>query len=432
VVISADCHGGASLLGYRDYLDPAYRPEFDAWAASYDIPYEDLKGDEGGRNWDSYRRLGDLESDGVVAEILYPNTVPPFFRNSSLGSQAVADNPRELELRWAGLRAHNRWLAEFCAHAPGRRAGVIQVTLHDIEASVREIQWARAAGLTGGIVLPGAPPGSGLPPLHDPEYYEPLWAACADAGVPVNCHSGGAAPRPSDSPEGHVLFMLELAWWDQRLLRHLLLGGVFERHPSLQFVFTEAGMAWIPRELQMLEYFVDSVRTPNGSTDMSVGGQVVAGLSCRPREYWRRQCHVGASFMHPSETKLWGEIGVSTIMWGSDYPHVEASFPFSRESIALTFGGADPTATGAILGANAATLYGFDVAHLAPIAEQIGPRRADVSAGLSASDIPPAAAKCPAFAGLIPDCGSMRWADNRKSSPAGDDAAGHPSVASAG
>ncbi len=416
VVISADCHGGADLYGYRDYLDPQYRDDFDAWAASYEIPYEDLKGEEGGRNWDSSRRLADLEADGVAAEVVFPNTVPPFFRTSSLASQLAAD-AAEVERRWAGLRAHNRWLADFCADAPGRRAGIIQVSLHDIEASVREIAWAASVGLTGGILLPGAPPGSGLPPLYDHEYYAPLWSACEDAGFPVNCHSGGASPRPDDTPLGHVLFLHEMLWWDQRTLRLFILGGVLERHPALHLVFTEAGLSWIPDELRTLEYFCSSMRGGRGSERLSYGEQVVSALSCSPMEYWRRQCHVGASFMHPSDRRFWDRLGTDTIMWGSDYPHTEASFPFSREAITLTFSGAEPESVQAMLGGNAAKLYGFDFDRLSVLAERIGPRRADVAEGLSPADIPPGAAKCPAFAGILAESGRLRWGDNRKVEP---------------
>ncbi|MGH9125736.1 MAG: amidohydrolase family protein [Acidimicrobiales bacterium] len=412
VVISADCHGGADLLQYRDYLDPGFRDDFDRWVVSFENPYEDLEGEDGPRNWDSERRIRELENDGVVAEILFPNTVPPFFRHSSLGSQLANPSPRDLELRWAGLRAHNRWLADFCGDGDGRRAGVIQIALHDIAGSVREVEWAVEAGLTGGVLLPGAPPGSGLPPLHDLEYYEPLWRACEEARFPVNCHSGGAGPRPDDSPVGHVLFMLELAWWDQRVLRTLVLGGVLERHPDLHFAFTEAGMSWIPRELDALDVFFDSMASPQAG-ELSFGQQVAAGLSCRPREYWRRQCHVGASFMHPSERALVDEIGRDTIMWGSDYPHVEASYPYSREAICLTFGGAPEAEAELILGGNAARLYRFDVDPLGRRAAAIGPRRQDVARGLALMDIPPGAAKSPAFAGLTSGSNLSRWADNR-------------------
>lgn len=163
VVISADCHGGADLTTYRDYLEAAYLEEFDRWLVSYAEPYPDMLGEEGSRNWDSDRRLRDLEDDGIVAEVMYPNTVPPFFRRSSLASaQAAAASAHERQLRWAGLRAHNRWLADFCAAVPGRRAGIFQIVLYDIDAAVQEVRWAVKAGLRGGVLLPGAPPGLGF------------------------------------------------------------------------------------------------------------------------------------------------------------------------------------------------------------------------------------------------------------------------------
>ena len=78
-VISSDCHAGADVPGYRPYLESRWLEDFDAWSASYQVPYEDLMGDKGARNWDSDRRLADLEADGIVAEVIFPNTVPPFF-----------------------------------------------------------------------------------------------------------------------------------------------------------------------------------------------------------------------------------------------------------------------------------------------------------------------------------------------------------------
>src|ERR1700749_2033323 len=104
-VISADCHGGAALTEYRDYLESAYHDEFDRWAADFTIPYEDMEGEEGPRNWDSDRRLRDLDDDGIVAEVMYPNTVPPFFSRSSLASaQTTSGTAEGLQLQWAGLQ----------------------------------------------------------------------------------------------------------------------------------------------------------------------------------------------------------------------------------------------------------------------------------------------------------------------------------------
>ena len=116
---------------------------------------------DGDRNWNSDRRLREQEADGWVAEVIFPNTQPPFApaARSQLEAPPVGDDP---EHRWAGLQAHNRWLADYVAIAPGAR-GCAQIFLGDVEGSVREIEWAAEHGLRGGIVLPGAPPGSGLP-----------------------------------------------------------------------------------------------------------------------------------------------------------------------------------------------------------------------------------------------------------------------------
>ena len=421
IVISSDCHGGAELTGYKDYLAAEFRDDFDRWSDGYEVPYEDMKGEEGARNWDSARRSQELESDATVAEVLYPNTVPPFFSTSSLASaQASIDGSEDFRHRWAGLRAHNRWLADFCADRPGRRAGVFQVLLHDIDEAVKEIRWAVDAGLTGGLALPGAPPGSGLPPLYYDDHYGRLWETCAELGVPVNCHSGSAAPRTGDRPEDDMFFLMEMKWWDERTLRHLTLGGVLERHPGLRVVFTEAGVGWIPRQLRRLDAFVDSARSSaTDDAEMTYhGSHVVDGLSLKPSEYWRRQCYVGASFMHPTEAAKRHEVGVDKIMWGSDYPHVEASYPYSEAAIRFAFQGVPSDETAQMLGGNAAEVYGLSLDALRPIADRVGPARRDVDAGIDPAGLPADAARCPAFAGAMRGAATTHMGDNRQSQPA--------------
>src|SRR3954463_702796 len=169
VVVSADCHGGGSFGGDKPVLASKYHDDFDAWAADFDNPYDDNEGVDADRNWSSERRLEEMEADGVVAEVIFPNTGPPFFPKSSLVNQPPGATDGDLTKRWAGLQAHNRWLADFCSQAPGRRAGIAQIMLHDVDASVREIEWAKANDLTGGFLWPGAPPGWGAPPLCAPD-----------------------------------------------------------------------------------------------------------------------------------------------------------------------------------------------------------------------------------------------------------------------
>jgi predicted TIM-barrel fold metal-dependent hydrolase len=398
VIVSADCHGGAELHEYRDYLEHRHHETFDDWARDYAIPYEDLMGDDGGRNWDHSRRLADLERDGIVAEVVFPNTIPPFYPEPSLKVQMPGATEGDLELRWAGLRAHNRWLADFCAAAPGRRAGIAQIMLHDVDAAVREVEWAAEAGLTGGILLPGAPPGSGLEPLYSP-VYEPLWQACEDAGLPLNHHSGSAVPPLGGQPVDNVMFLVEVTWWAHRALWHLIFGGVLERHPALQLVFTEQGTSWIPETLGTLDYFFSRMSSSAGSQEQEWGAEVVGKLSLRPSEYWRRQCHVGSSFMRPAEAALRHVVGVDKIMWGSDYPHKESSFPFSRAALRRTFAGLDPTEVQQMLGGNAAELYQFDMRRLSEVAARVGPTHEEIDQVLPVEEIPAEAVRCPAFAG---------------------------------
>ncbi|MFI0406054.1 amidohydrolase family protein [Actinomadura sp. 3N508] len=418
IVISADCHGGAPLFGYRDYLESSYLEEFDSWAAAYEIPYEDMKGEDGPRNWDSGRRLHDLEQDGIVAEVIYPNTVPPFFSLSSLASGQIAvRDAAELRRRRAGLQAHNRWAADFCGMAKGRRAAVIQVVLHDIDAAIADIRAAVDAGARGGVLLPGAPPGSGLPPLYYHDYYGPLWETCIELGIPINCHSGGSGPRTGDRPEDDMFFLMDMKWWDQRTLRQLVLGGVLEKYPQLRVVFTEVGVNWIPALLRSMDRFFESARTSSGLAGDGVtyhGSHAIDQLSMRPSDYWKRQCYVGASFLHPAETAKRDLVGVGNIMWGSDYPHVEASFPYSREAIRFAFAGVPADETAAMLAGNAADLYGFSLAELRTVAERIGPGRDEVVAGVDPATLPPAAAQCPAFAGAMPGAATTQMGDNRK------------------
>jgi predicted TIM-barrel fold metal-dependent hydrolase len=398
IVISADCHGGGDLGDYRPYLPSAHLDAFDEWAATFANPYPDLQGANGGRNWDSERRLKELETDGVVAEVIFPNTIPPFFPGASLVYQPPAANEGDLELRWVGLKAHNRWLADFCRATPGRRAGIAQILLHDVDAAVDEIRWAKEAGLTGGVLLSGAPPGSGLPPLYAPDY-EPLWSVCEELGMPINHHSGSAAPDYGDYPEAKVMFLLEVTWWAHRTLWHLVFGGVMERHPDLQFAFTEQGTAWLPEQLGTLDYYQARMSAPTGSQEAAFGSEVMKKLSLTPSEYWARQCHVGSSFIRPIEVEMRHEVGLDRIMWGSDFPHREGCWPYSHEHLRLSFAGVPASEVQQMVGGNAAGLYGFDLEALAPVAAQVGPTIESVARPLDvATELPDDAMRCPVFA----------------------------------
>ncbi|WP_328920872.1 amidohydrolase [Streptomyces sp. NBC_00208] len=394
-VISADCHAGADLLDYRPYLESRYHDDFDAWAAGYVNPYADLLADTADRNWNSARRLAELAADGIVAEVVFPNTIPPFFPSASL--MAPAPLPEEYEQRWAGLRAHNRWLADFCADAPGRRAGVAQILLNDPAEAVREVRRTKEAGLTGGILLPGTPPGSGIPELYS-QVYDPLWAVCAELDVPVNHHGGSASPPLGDEPAARAVFMVETTWFSHRALWHMIFGGAFRRHPGLKLVLTEQGSGWIPGVVEMLDYYhgrLVAAASRTSTAESKFGAGLAASMGASPGEVWRDNCFVGASFMRPHEVPLRDRIGLDKIMWGSDYPHDEGTAPYSREGLRIAYAGLPPDEIAAMVGGNAARVYGFDLAALDRIAATTGPTVDEIAEPLKEA---PADATSPAFA----------------------------------
>ena len=416
VVISADTHCGAALHDYKPYLEKKYHDEFDEWAVAIqeaerrtaevfnDADRSPLNvgvdGDptvDGNRNWSTERRLREQEADGVVAAVLFPNTQPPFAPASSSQFEAPSYSD-DMDRRWAGLRAHNRWLLDFVSEAPERRAGIAQIFLGNVEGSVAEIQWAAENGLRGGILVPGAPPDSPFEPLYSAAY-RPIWAAAEACDMPLNHHSGGATPNFGNHfPASLAMFMLEVSWWSHRALWHLMFSGVFERHPDLQWVNTETGTTWVPDTLEKLDSFYERMKYSTYGSEAIFGGVAVAEMSLRPSEYWQRQCHVGASFLRPTDIEAVRQIGIGKVMWGSDYPHIEGSHPHTDEHLRLTFGEMTTDEATSLLTTNVAALYKFDVEKLRPLADQHCPTKAHVNGGISYVDIPETAKGCPGMA----------------------------------
>jgi predicted TIM-barrel fold metal-dependent hydrolase len=377
IVISSDCHAGADLLAYRDYLDARYHDDFDAWAANYVSPFNDLERPDAVRNWDDDVRNTALDEDGIAGEIVYPNTVPPFFALSGL--LALIPTAGEYEHRLAGQRAHNRWLAEWCAGAPERRAGIGQILLNDIDDAIADIHWIADHGLRGGMLLPVVPPGSHLDQLHSPRY-DPVWRACEERGVVVNVHGGGGQPDLGMHPASISLFVLEASFYSHRPLWSLIVAGVFDRFPGLRLVIAEAGLSWIAPALAAMDRHYEKILAGNVGV---LPLDTAVRTERRPSEYWATNCWVGASFMTREDCLDRYDVGVDRIMWGSDFPHDEGTYPHSREAIANAFAGVPEHEVAQIVGRNAADLYGFDLDALA-VHGRNGPTVEQVTRGIDA------------------------------------------------
>jgi predicted TIM-barrel fold metal-dependent hydrolase len=397
VVISSDSHAGADLLDYKPYLESKWHDEFDAWAASYSNPWDfvdprlDKPGFDFGEtevltgaaswhsalSWDSPRRLLHMDEDGVSAEVVFPNTAQPFLSGSAFAGTGPADRA-DCERRWAGLRAHNRWLVDFCAQAPDRRAGIAQVMLQDVDDAVREVTRIKETGLTGGILLPMDSPTSGSLPLYVSDL-EPLWQTCADLDVPIHKHAPAPPAMPAADRSGPGVIAISFAenhFYNRRGVAHLIFSGVLERHPTLTVILTEGGANWIPEHLEQLDRIYRDGKDERGFRRFL--SPAVQPLSLTPGEYFHRNFYVGASLFLRSEAQRRYEIGVGNIMWGVDYPHSEGTFPYSREAMSHTFAGVPAREVRDMLGGTAARVFGFDMGRLQQLADRIGPTVQDV------------------------------------------------------
>jgi predicted TIM-barrel fold metal-dependent hydrolase len=370
-IITADSHAGGSHAAYREYLDPKWHEEFDEWRGRYRNPFKDLGDTRRYRNWDNEMRNGQQEADGVVGEVIFPNTIPPFFPSFVLF--AGPPRPEDYEKRLAGVRAHNRWLVDFCNQFPERRAGIGQVFLNDIDDAIEDAKWTREHGLRGGILIPNVPPDAYkyCRPLYDPEY-DRLWEVCQDLDIPVNVHGGTGAPDYGNYPFAMLLYITEVGWYSQRPLVHMILGGVFERFPRLKLVITETGCSWVPPLLKQLDGQIDQIRKTGQTGEIRYGD--AHKLNHLASEYFAQNVWMGISQPGPADVEAGRKVlGEDRFMWGSDYPHDEGTHPYTREHLRQVFPGASPAELARVLGENAAKLYGFDLEALAPLARQFGP-----------------------------------------------------------
>jgi predicted TIM-barrel fold metal-dependent hydrolase len=387
LVISSDTHAGADLRDYKAYLPSTWHEEFDAWADSYRSPFDDLVHATAHRNWDSDFRLSEMDADGVAAEVLIPNTVPPFFPTTMVIVVGLPKTKEEFERRWVGTQAHNRWVVDFVSQAPARRKGLLQIFPNDVDAAVEEIKWAKQTGAFGGGLLVPVPPGHVVPPFFH-ECYEPLWRICEELDFPLALHNATVPDMPMDQPASNTLAMIKFSLWNKSTLIDMIVGGVFERFPGLKLVPTENGIRWVLETAALLDAALPPMKsTAQNRTMPMFGGSHVDTLKSTALEYVQRNLWFAISGHSANPGALSEGISVDRIMWGSDYPHEEGTTPQSNLGLRWVFADTAEADTRKMLAGNIAGLYGFDLDALVPVAKRIGPKVADVHTPVTAADL---------------------------------------------
>jgi uncharacterized protein len=308
-------------------------PGTDVGAPVGPVPLEEARAGA----YDPGARLVDMDAEGIDAAVLYPTI--------GLGFWGIAD----VDAAVAVARAYNDWLAGYCRAAPGRLYGAAMVPFQDPAAAVAELVRAREElGFVAAFVRPNPCRGR---TLVDPAH-EPFWEAAAGLGVAVAVHEGlqmAVPPLGADRQPTNVLVLHAISHTlEQMLACAQLIGlGVLERHPSLRVVFLEAGGGWAPYWLARLDHQVPAYH------------RYAPGLSMLPSEYFARQCWVSFEIDEATLPALVPFIGDDRVVWGSDYPHADSTFPGAVKELLDTVAPLPTDSRRRILGDNAVALYGL-------------------------------------------------------------------------
>lgn len=288
--------------------------------------------------WDPQARLADQDLDGVHAEVIYPGV-----------GLLILGHP-DAEFKRACLQVYNDWLSEFCAVAPDRLLGAGLLPLGGpVEWAIEEAERVAKKGLRS-VSIPAT--------VKDHPYFfrehDPLWAALEDLNLPVSIHAGtGKWPLFEEFARTFRLEAIGPDLADARMglpartLGDLMWGGIPQRYPKLRFVLVETGMGWIASLLEFMDHWWNDHRR-----------WMEPKLEESPSDYFHRQFWV--TFEEDrSGIATRDMLNIDHLMWGSDYPHTEGTFPHSRRQIAKYFTGVPEGEMYKMVSGNAANLYGL-------------------------------------------------------------------------
>lgn len=295
-----------------------------------DFKIEGRISDMRGGGWLPDERLIDMDTDGLDAAVMF-------------GGGPLGTTNDELYIQ--SFDAYNRWLADFCSYNPSRLVGVAYLPMRDIDESIAMLKIAAERGfkavnipafpqakslkqmeLAGGaqvVALTGNP--NGELQYRDPEF-DRFWAAVVDLDMAVTIHLGARMARFGDK-EHFLPDLLMTKFSMAEPIAIMIFGGVFQRFPKLRFCSIESGVGWFAFAATYMDktwakqrFWTESKLT-------------------QPPSFYMDQ-NVYGSFIHDKPGIFTRHLpGGKNIMWSSDYPHSETTFPESRDCIADLFEG---------------------------------------------------------------------------------------------
>jgi predicted TIM-barrel fold metal-dependent hydrolase len=279
-------------------------------------------------------RFQDMRRDGIDAELLFPN----------LGMMCYAID--DAELGFACMRVYNDWLMESFGAYPDTFVPTAVLPMRDVAETLDEFRRVVALGYRS-VMLPTLPP---LGLRYNNKEFDPIWAFAQDKGIPLAFHvASGLTPITERGPGAAIINYQRLGFATQELIVYMVAGGALDRHPQLTMVVIEAGASW----MVSLGERLDEVNAAHHY-------YVKPKLSRKPSEILYSQVKATFQFDRACLQTI-DTTGHRCLMWASDYPHLEGTFPRSHEVIDQVFAGIPlaPDVQADILGGTAARLYGI-------------------------------------------------------------------------
>lgn len=294
--------------------------------------------------WDPKARLADQDRDGVGAEVIFP----------SIGM--VLCGHEDAAYKRACMQAYNRWLKEeFVSFAPDRLIGVGQAAVRDIAETIQDIHDIKAMGFKS-VMMPLFP-ATGFD--YDDPRFDPVWKTAVELDMPLSFHiSSGGNKKDKDgnflAQRGPTLGVwIGVIRHVQDIIGMMIFSGVFDRVPGLKVVLVESDAGWAPHMIYRMDHAYNRHRFWMKGTE----------LKHMPSEYWQE--NVSLTFQDDwtaFKMVAAGLMNPKTVMWANDFPHSDATWPWSQELLAEHATGLTDEQRKLILRDNAVRVFHIPVA----------------------------------------------------------------------
>jgi len=262
--------------------------------------------------YDPVARLRDMDLNWVEASLSFP-TFPRFCGQTFLEAQ-------DKDVALACVRAYNDWMvSEWCGDSGGRLVPLAIVPLWDADLAALEVRRNAEWGVHA-VAFSEMPTKLGLPSIHS-NYWDPFFAACAETATTLNMHVGSSSQVPVASPDSPPAVAVALSFNNAIIsMTDWLFSGVLARFPTLRLAYSEGQIGWIPYILERADDVWEQHRAWAG-----VSGTVLE----KPSTYYARQIF-GCFFRDRHGLASLGDIGIDTVTFETDYPHVDSTWPDTK------------------------------------------------------------------------------------------------------